>query len=555
MVINVFPPRRAGVPRFESTFALQQDNWNDYSFQTLYHLYYRQVDDSSSPTMVGSVKIMRRGQTRSDGIQLSEPFELLEANYCSVGNSLDYYQRLNELPAEERAAILVALRDVVYQPELQRQFQEEEIWSVSLFRDNPNPSAFLADATAVLTGQFSELPDIEEDISFLPASWSNPVVFNFSSPSVPRQAGEMRRRRLGGVKAHLPRRVNVIIGRNGSGKSTLLSRMARVGFASPSDRATPQFRSLGILEPSSVGFTKIIAISYSPFDNFLVPGLYEKDLEQIMLDIEKGRGRYIYAGIRDIVEETRDDWSKKSDRDIMAEGGDIPFGEDRRSTTRLKSLIQLAEEFQRLLGRITENGDDNLLATVLEPILVEPSFAEVNTADLIPLSDGDAHGAFLGLSTGHKIVLHVVASLVGHTTRNSLVLFDEPEMHLHPPLIAALMKSIRIVLEEKNAFAVVSTHSPVVLQETLTQHVQIIRRIGDECAVERPSRETFGENVGVLTYDAFGLIAASTDFHECLDLLIEEMGDVERIDELFSPSLSAQARSYVVASLSRRAKE
>ena len=99
-----------------------------------------------------------------------------------------------------------------------------------------------------------------------------------------------------------------------------------------------------------------------------------------------------------------------------------------------------------------------------------------------------------------------------------------------------------------------STHSPVVLQETLTQHVHIIRRIGDECNVFRPTRETFGENVGALTYDAFGLTAASTDFHEGLDALVESIGDVEKIDELFTPGLSAQARSYVVSSLSRRTK-
>ena len=235
--------------------------------------------------------------------------------------------------------------------------------------------------------------------------------------------------------------------------------MARVGFASPSDRATPQMQSLGKLQPSSVGFTKIIAISYSPFDNFLVPGVHEKDLEQITLDIKRGRGRYVYAGIRDIVEEARDDLSARTVPGIPVEERTEPFGEDRRSTTQLKSLVQLAEEFQTLLSRITENGDNQLLDVVLLPIFSEPSFAEVRTTDLTVLPNGDVRQAFLGLSTGHKIVLHVIASLVAHTTSKSLILVDEPEMHLHPPLIAALMKSIRIILEEKNAFAV-CRHTP-----------------------------------------------------------------------------------------------
>ena len=218
--------------------------------------------------MVGSVKIMKRDQSRSDAIQIGQLFDALDPNYCSVGTSLDYYQRLNEILEHEPDNILLVLRDVVHKPALQMEFQDEEAWSVSLFCDNSNPSEFLADATAILTGHLSELPDIDEKISFLPGNWSTPVVFSFASPPLPVEAGKTRRRELTGATSHLPRRINVIIGRNGSGKSTLLSRMARVGFASPSDRATSQIQALGALEPSSVGFTKIIAISYSPFDNF-----------------------------------------------------------------------------------------------------------------------------------------------------------------------------------------------------------------------------------------------------------------------------------------------
>ena len=199
----------------------------------------------------------------------------------------------------------------------------------------------------------------------------------------------------------------------------------------------------------------------------MAPGLHEKDLEQITLDIERGRGRYIYAGIRDIVEDARDDLSTTSYRGLPADGRMELSGDDRRSTTRLKSLVQLAAEFQTLLSQIMENGDSQVLDSVLIPIFSELSFAEVKTTSLTTLSSGDVREAFLGLSTGYKIVLHVIVSSVAHTTSKSLILFDEPEMHLPPPLIAALMKSMRIVLEEKNAFAVVSTHSPVVLQETL----------------------------------------------------------------------------------------
>lgn len=90
MIVRIFPPRRGDVPPFDTPFALQQDNWNDYSFQTLYHLYHRHPDPGTAPTLIGAVKILRRGQTESDGIQINQPFERLGENFCSVGRSLDY---------------------------------------------------------------------------------------------------------------------------------------------------------------------------------------------------------------------------------------------------------------------------------------------------------------------------------------------------------------------------------------------------------------------------------------------------------------------------------
>ena len=545
MIVSIFSPRRGGVGPFEGTFALQQDNWNDYNFRTLYHLYYREKDTSSSPTMIGSVKILRRGQTSADGIQITTPFDRLGANFCSVGTSLDYYQRLNEISPYDREDILSALRDVVAHSELQAEFHEEEGWLTSLFRDNPDPAAFLADAAAIHSSNYSAIPDLHFDLIFHPTNWTAPLKLRFDSPEPTLFFGD---------EVHLPRRIIVVIGRNGSGKSTLLSRIARVAFASPSDRSRPEIRAIGAFEPPSVGFLRIIAISYSAFDNFIVPGLYESELRQIAADIEKGSGRYIYAGLRDIVAEVRDDLDAVSTRPAPIDQRALLNAEDRRTTTKLKSLVQLAEEFNRLVEQIAANGDGALFDAALQPLLDDSSFVDLESRNRIELFRSNPRDAFLDWSTGHKIALHVVASLVAHATRKSLVLFDEPEMHLHPPLTAALMHAVRIVLEEKNALAILATHSPVILQETLARHVRIVRRTGDRFEILTPAMETFGENVGVLTYDTFGLTAASTDFHQILDRLVDGFSTVEEINELFTPRLSAQALAYVRAGLARKGR-
>lgn len=552
MVISIFPPKRGNVEPFQTTFALQQDNWNDFSFQTLYHLYHRRLDDSSSPTLIGSVKILRRGQTPSDGIQINAPFERLSAEYCSVGTSLDYYQRLNEIPPEDRSEILEALRDIVAHPELQAEFRDERGWRVSLFRDNDDPEGYLADATAIYSSNYAALPDLQLSLTFHPRHWSSPLLLDFDLPVPAFYFGKLREIGPSKHQVLLPRRIIVVIGRNGSGKSMLLSRIARVAFASPSDRMRPEIQAIGAFEPPSIGFIRIIAISYSAFDNFIVPGLYETERKQIAADIEKGGGRYIYSGLRDIVAEVRDDLEAASVRPAPEHEQAVLQPSERRTATRLKSLVQLAEEFKRLLTQIAANGDEPLLDAALKPLLADPSFADLESTNRIELLGSDPREGFLRWSAGHKIALHVIASLVAHATRKSLVLFDEPETHLHPPLVAALMHAVRIVLEEKNAFAIVATHSPVVLQETLARHVRIVRRIGESFEVLMPSKETFGENIGILTYDTFGLTAVTTDFHQVLDFLIQEFSSVEEINALFTPSLSGQALAYVLAGLARR---
>ena len=537
MTISIFPPEQRHIRRIQTKFALHQDRWNDYSFQTQYHLYYRHPDEEAA-VFIGTLCILRSGQTPEDGIQIQRAFESLDERFCSVGRSLDYYQRLNEMPPTDRDEILDALRDVVAIPKIRSDFQDEEGWSVSLFRDEPNVDGFLDDAEMILRGRFTALADVDFPFSFRAAGWTNDLDLEFS----PDQTFSLT--------PDLPQRILVLIGRNGSGKSTLLARLARVGFASPAERANEELRSLGRFDPPTIGFPKIVAISYSAFDSFAVPGLTVRDLAQIARDIDSDRGRYVYAGLRDIAKELRNDLDARPEP--HGDEDTILRDEDRNSSTELKTLDALADEFDRTVHAIAESGETPVLERVLQPLLRDPSLAELGGGPFTAIIDPSPCNAFLEWSTGHKIVFHVVASLVANVTHKTLVLFDEPEMHLHPPLIAALLRSVRILLDVRNALAVLATHSPVVVQETLAEHVRIVRRHGPSFEIARPTLQTFGQNVGALTHDTFGLTGSSSDFYDTLDQLTQYHSTIEEVNGHFDPPLSGQALSYAMARLARR---
>ena len=127
---------------------------------------------------------------------------------------------------------------------------------------------------------------------------------------------------------------------------------------------------------------------------------------------------------------------------------------------------------------------------------------------------------FRRLSSGHKVVLKIVTELTAYMgdDKPTLVLIDEPATHLDPPLLAALLKSVRACLDQFDGYAILATHSPVVLQETPSRYVNVLRRMGDQirCVLTRRSIETFGESIGVITQDVFNLDDGSTDWHDTL---------------------------------------
>lgn len=90
------------------------------------------------------------------------------------------------------------------------------------------------------------------------------------------------------------------------------------------------------------------------------------------------------------------------------------------------------------------------------------------------------------MSSGHAIVLFTITKLVDTVGEKSLVLLDEPEGHLHPPLLAAFLRSLSDLLYAQNGVAIIATHSPVVLQEIPKSNVWKILRSREATNITRP---------------------------------------------------------------------
>ena len=128
----------------------------------------------------------------------------------------------------------------------------------------------------------------------------------------------------------------------------------------------------------------------------------------------------------------------------------------------------------------------------------------------------------------------------------SVRLTAPPEGHLHPPLLSAFVRALSELLSNRNGVAIVATHSPVALQEVPQACVWKLSRAGHEARADRPERETFGENVGVLTREVFGLEVTQAGFHK----LIADAAagrTYEQVLAHFGDQLGAEARALARA--------
>ena len=129
-------------------------------------------------------------------------------------------------------------------------------------------------------------------------------------------------------------------------------------------------------------------------------------------------------------------------------------------------------------------------------------FASLNTRrDPVRFSDGHA----LSLSSGEISFLKFAAYVSLEIDNSSLLLFDEPETHLHPNFISRFVSILDSLLAQTGSAAIIATHSAYFLREVFREQISILRADADRrIEVQRPRLATFGADVGEISYFVFG---------------------------------------------------
>lgn len=216
--------------------------------------------------------------------------------------------------------------------------------------------------------------------------------------------------------------------------------------------------------------------------------------------------------------------------------------------TSLVICLSLESKKKRWIEAITIlESDDNFQ----EMGLVTLATINADSSEL----PNKAKSLFERMSSGHAVVLLTITKLVETVEEKTLVIMDEPESHLHPPLLSAFTRALSNLLINRNGAAIIATHSPVVLQEVPRTCVWKIRRNQLAVNVERPEYETFGENVGVLTREVFGLEVSKSGFHELLARSVSEGKDYDQILNEYGNQLGFEGKAILRALIASKNRQ
>ncbi|QRA41254.1 AAA family ATPase [Chryseobacterium cucumeris] len=426
---------------------MEKDNWDDYGFETTFKAAI--YDKEKIRVYIGEIKIYQRGTKTT---KLKEKFTTLEDEYCSLWQEIEAYKVINHLDFGKE--LLTRLNDLTYNEILRSSFGELSGVVSSLRRFSDAEKAYL---------EGYKILNNESDKS----NFTFHYIENENSHTPFGQFRLLFSRELSGIYRNIG-----IIGRNGVGKTTLMANLAIIlsGVKKSNARLSPR-----------PAFSKIIAISYSTFDDFYRPSLSERTFS------------YSYCGIR-------------GKNDLL-------------NQMEINSLFEKSYKKILKLDRISFWND------CIDILFLNQRNNYFNNNDIIK--------SFKELSSGQKIMTLSFTQIIATITENSLLLFDEPENHLHPNGQNTLFKCLDYILTKFDSFSIISTHSPIFIQNIPRQNVFKITSTNGIRNISNLNIETFGQHFSRLTEEIFGFSENNLFYIEKIKKIVstEQLNESSNIED------------------------
>lgn len=489
----------------KDVMVLNPNNWDDYGYKTTFEAKY--IDTDGNEIELGTIKIGKDG-FESGWVKecLDNSFVKLSPEFFSLWQSAESYKKVREIGDRYDLNVFEDLNDIAYNLSLLEKYEKQLVVRSSLLRFVSkhmcvNQFHRISLGESILTAYHFDYIVKQNDECFEDLRLS----FSVHPDSLP------------------PTNIHAIIGSNGTGKTTLIKSMIKSICNEEKERGEFVYASS---DEDELGyFESVICVSFSPFDNYL--------------EVESCKN-FKYIGVRK-------EYSEEGYEDGC---GEINLLDDIRKKflDSYKNCMSNKTKRNDWIEIVKMFGDDG-----------DYLFSTYNFTDIVCSSrvlsyedTREIERVFDSLSAGHKEVLSIITRCIDQLAEKTILFIDEPENHLHPPLLSTMIRGLSQMLIKRNGVAIISTHSPIVLQEIPKSCVWILTRQDRYLFGNRPEIETFGTNVGVLTNEVFGYEVKKSGFNMMLQKSVNKCDTYEEVLEEFGYQLGNEAKNMVHILLSQK---
>ena len=447
-------------------------DWDDYSYRTQFTVTY--CLSAIKPIAIGETKIIHK-ELEPDGYHvvytkdfLPDSFEYLDENYVSLFQEKKCYEIIKGLFPDKVIEVLTALRDAGYDRNFLSGYKHPAI-NTSLLRSLQASEALNEGRVIISAESFSEA--FHFDYIFHPKyneEQDVEVPFNFDKKD-----------------KYFPNRIICLIGQNGCGKTQLLESL-------------PSF----LQKNTQIPFNRIIHITNSFFDRGIK--------KEIMTDVLP---EYKYFGLVNVI-----------DNKVKIQ-------------TKEEQITEITDVLNTIIERFKDNSDDSRL--IRETFInIKNLFPRVNFDEIIfrlesygtlyteKISFPRFIKDFSIMSSGESILLSNLIKILSAIVTHTLILIDEPEIHLHPNFITNFMEFIYKLLDRFDSYALIATHSTYIIREIKFNCVTIIDRNNEnQCLIYPATRQTLGTNAMSLSTDIFQNDLIQPYFKTQINFLIHDIFD------------------------------
>lgn len=499
------------------------DAWDDYyEYETLFRAKFYPLEGDE--VNLGEIKIASSKSNITRKV-IPSSFEKLDESFCSLAQDISFYQALiNYIPRRLGVEILNGLNDIASNKEVYEKFSKKEIITSSLMRFSEAIKAF------------NEGSDIIQGIK------SNKI-FNFTF--ITQLEGALKQHNVDfdfEDTSKLPNRINVMLGANGTGKTRVLSELAcKLSGITKSSNSM-------FLDDKRPSFSRIIAISYSAFDDFNKPFFNEKSRKlpiagyinklsnEIPATISKLKNIWNENELIDKLEMLNEDiesivnsnkFNEYSDNDQLNRVFSYVYC-GIRDNNGIVSESDMYHDLESRFKRIKERDRFDILIESLGEIIDNREVLNelVNTYNISNIN-------YKKLSSGQAITMFVITSVIENIEEESLLMFDEPEIHLHPNSISNFMRMVNSILDKFDSYAIISTHSPLIVQEIPAKYVRVFDRLNFNIPIIRHlNEECFGENISNIVRCIFDVSDKESNYKNILKNL-SSMYSNNQIQDIF----------------------